>query len=139
MYTLYVQQAWWDLEMPSDRPYWVLTTAALNYAADIDISGGVPVAKSNTDKASQDAEFEWAKMILAHALVAWQSPEWENGQALIDVLGPNGITPFLWNPHQTPTFMYWLKEAVEDIMDIPVSVEQTTWGAVKHLYSQEDD
>ena len=135
-YRLYVVEAWWELGRPAERPWWVLTAAAMNYLADLDLAGGPAAPPNVRTEIGEPGEIEWVKKVLAHAIVCWQSPEWENGQALIDIIGPNSMAPFPWNPVGTPTFVYWIERAVGDVLQVDVAVESSTWGQVKAAYQE---
>lgn len=126
----YVQYAADDFSL-DEAGYWKITYfGCLAYWAD-SAMGSPPVIAGEGTK-SMDENF--AQKCLAHALVCWQASEWENGQAEIDIIGPNGIEPWPYDISQTPAFVYQMRDALIGILYLPVSGTKSSWGSLKAQY-----
>jgi hypothetical protein len=89
--------------------------------------------EGSTTTRDRSLEEQFALECMAHSFVAWQSPEWEDGQALID-LRPDNLLPFIWDHRQTPTFLYYMQNALRDLIYVDTRTANSSWSVVKSLY-----
>jgi len=110
--------------------------ASMAYYADADLEQIIIVKNQATtnDKATTSLDIEFAKKCVAHALVCWQAPEWENGQSDIDIIGVCNIEPWPFYIYETPSFVYELENALSGIIYLPVSRVSKSWGEIKAIY-----
>ena len=113
--------------LPHEQRWGLVFYASLLYWSELTTAD--PAAR-----AESGAEEEFALTCMAHAFVCWQSDEWENGRAIVDLIGPSGIEDWPFRPAETPDFVYTMWVNLRDLIGIDVSVVDRSWGEVKSIY-----